>query len=533
MPAPKSATASKAGKAGVKPKTASSSGTATPVSSAEKDTSDITVATLTGGRPDKKAYDTQQEQIKKEIDALQVKLVRILLAVIIRRAVSAVREKISLATGHAGPGNDRRQRSSGKELDDIRSPSSPKASSREARRLEQVKALQDSVQQKVKALQAAKGKVPFKTVEEVDAHIKNLEKQVESGSMKLADEKRALNEIQTTRRSRKIVESFQADQASIEADRAQIDELKKQLDDPVAKAASERWETIQKELDDLKKQGDEAAAGRNKLFKERDDIQAKLNALYDQKRSSANAFREANDRYYKKIQEERQRRAERERAQRLAEEQAKKKEIADRLLEEAQIPAFQFQIEDCQTLIDSLSGKTTGNVTFKSTPDSQAKSLTGVPKLEVRKVEASVPEGAVIKKKGGDEESYFVANKRNKGGNKKPSSKPAPEAPASPATPSSTSQLQLPLPTLSALLSLSIPPPASSADIPRVIEDLKTKKAWFEANQDRVTAENIVKAKARIEKLSASDGEAQGPVADAASADIADAASPQEARIDA
>jgi hypothetical protein len=75
MPASKSSAASTANKAGSKPKTASSSGTATPVSSADKDTSDIGIATLTGGRPDKKTYDAHQEQIKKEIDALQVKLV--------------------------------------------------------------------------------------------------------------------------------------------------------------------------------------------------------------------------------------------------------------------------------------------------------------------------------------------------------------------------------------------------------------------------------------------------------------------------
>jgi len=33
------------------------------------------------------------------------------------------------------------------------------------------------------------------------------------------------------------------------------------------------------------------------------------------------------------------------------------------------------------------------------------------------------------------------------------------------------------------------------------VEDLKTKKAWFEANQARVTAENITKAEADIRRL--------------------------------
>ena len=37
--------------------------------------------------------------------------------------------------------------------------------------------------------------------------------------------------------------------------------------------------------------------------------------------------------------------------------------------------------------------------------------------------------------------------------------------------------------------------------MPRLVEDLKTKKAWFEANQARVTAENKAKAEKEIEKL--------------------------------
>lgn len=50
-------------------------------------------------------------------------------------------------------------------------------------------------------------------------------------------------------------------------------------------------------------------------------------------------------------------------------------------------------------------------------------------------------------------------------------------------------KLNLPFSVLSAILALSIPPPTSSADVPRTVEDLKTKKAWFEANNDKVTKE--------------------------------------------
>ena len=82
---------------------------------------------------------------------------------------------------------------------------------------------------------------------------RNLEKQVESGNMRVVDEKRALQEIQQLKRSRRTVESFQADQESIEADRAKLDELRKQLDDPEFKAISDRYDTIKAELDEIKR----------------------------------------------------------------------------------------------------------------------------------------------------------------------------------------------------------------------------------------------------------------------------------------
>lgn len=103
MPVPKNASTASHG---AKNKTASSSGTATPVSWAEKDTLDVSIATLAGGKPDKKAYDAQQDAIKKEIDALQVKLVRLSIATIVSRlgltqvcrVPFAIKSRLRLAT---------------------------------------------------------------------------------------------------------------------------------------------------------------------------------------------------------------------------------------------------------------------------------------------------------------------------------------------------------------------------------------------------------------------------------------------------
>ncbi|KAF8165339.1 hypothetical protein B0H34DRAFT_762478 [Crassisporium funariophilum] len=500
MPAAAKSKTTSNGNGHAKGKAASTSGTVTPVSTTDKkDTSEV-LATFAGGKPDKKAYDDEQNKLKSEIDTLQAKL-------------SSVRDKISLAT-QSGPGNDRRNALRA-ELDGIRAQQSTNKNSR-GKTLDQIKAIQEGIQRKIKDLQAAKSKTPFKSVADVDAHIKNLEKQVESGNMKLADEKRALQEISSSKRSRRAVEGFQAEQESIEADRQKIDELRKEIDDPVSKAISEQYDTIKAELDELKKEGDEAYADRSKLFEERDNIQNQLKTLFNDKRESTQNYREANDNYWNKVNEDRAKRAERARTERAAYELQKKQEIAERLREEAEAPAFQAQIEDCQTLIDYFSGKSTANVTYKSTSLAAKIEVAGVPKLELRKVEEA-PEGLLVRKKKGEEQdAYFMGSKnktKGKKGNTKGNGSAQSDITTTASTPSSSATLNVPLPTLSALLSLSIPPPVSNNDVSRVIEDLNTKKSWFEANQARVTAENIAKAEADIQRLSSSkDGQAGSEV---------------------
>jgi hypothetical protein len=309
--------------------------------------------------------------------------------------------------------------------------------------------------------------------------------------MKLADEKRALHEISQTRRLRRTVESFQSDQESIDRDKQAEEEIRKQLDDPEAKAISERFEAIKAELDELKKEGDEAFANKSKLMDERNSLQGELDAHFTLKRESAQRFKDANDRHWSKVNEDRARRAEKARAQRAAEEDAKRQEHISRLREEASAPAYQVEIEDCGTLIDYFSPGAQ-NSEASTLPSEKTPAVAGVPQLDIRQIETKPTDGLVVRrKKGEEEETYFVGAKSKKG--KKGTSK----ANGS----SSDSQLNIPLATLSALLSLSIPPPISSSDVPRVVEDLKTKKAWFEANQARVTRERIAKAEADIKKL--------------------------------
>ncbi|CCM02490.1 uncharacterized protein FIBRA_04591 [Fibroporia radiculosa] len=494
MAAAKSKTATANG-AGKKPKASASStnGSAAPNGTAghstptpvEVTSDNFELAVYASGKPEKTVYEREQEKIKALIDGVQLK-------------VSAVKEKINL-TSKNGPGNDRRNTLRA-ELDGLRDQQSTSKISR-GKTFDQLKSIQDGVQKKVKDLNAAKAKAPYKTIAELDDRVKQLDKQVESGNLKLGDEKRALAEISQLKRSRRIVEGFEAEQASIEADRAAADELRKKLDDPEAKAVSDRYDAIRAELDELKKESDEAFANRSKLLDERTALQAQLDTFYNYKRESAQRFREANDKHWTKVNEERARRAERQRAQRAADEEAKKNEIAERIRDEAEIPAFQAQIEDCQTLIDYFLGKN-ATPSLSTAPVAAKTDLSGVPKLELRKVEQGPGDGLIVRKKSNnDDDAYFVASSRKGSKQKKNGAKPSSPLEATSTAASGSQTLHVPLPTLSALLSLSIAPPTSTTDVPRVVEDLRGKKTWYEANQARVTAENKEKAETKIRQL--------------------------------
>ena len=94
--------------------------------------------------------------------------------------------------------------------------------------------------------------------------------------MKLVDEKKALAEITSLRRSRKTLESSGSIDDSIATDRARIDELKKLLDDPESKKVSDKFDHLKKEMDGLREEGNKAYEERGKLFDERNALSARM-----------------------------------------------------------------------------------------------------------------------------------------------------------------------------------------------------------------------------------------------------------------
>ncbi|KAH7094199.1 hypothetical protein BKA62DRAFT_607148, partial [Auriculariales sp. MPI-PUGE-AT-0066] len=236
-------------------------------------------------KPDRDAYNVEQDFIRAELEALQLKL-------------TAVKYKIGLFS-KVGPAADRRTALRA-ELGVVRSSQRNHKASR-ARLFDEIRAIQESTNKRIKDIQDAKQKAPFQTIADVDTAIKSLDLQVESGALTIVQEKRAIADISTFKSARKALKVRLVEELAIQKERARADELRTELEDPEAKALSNSYEAIKEELEEMKKEGDEAYANRAQLFDERDALQKHISELHDRRRVGVQTYHDAIDRYRKKL----------------------------------------------------------------------------------------------------------------------------------------------------------------------------------------------------------------------------------------
>jgi len=437
----------------------------------------VHIAKLSGGKPDQKHHNEEMDRLKAEIDQTHAKIASV------RAALSGE------ATAETPSG--RRRAELRKELEQLRSEQASRKGSR-GKVFDELKAVQDEIAAKVKALHGAQNKAPFKSTAELDAHIKDIEAQIESGSMKIVEERKALNEVSLLKKSRKSMDSLSGQQAQIDQLRARADKLRSSLDDPETVAANQRYDAIKRELDTITQEQEKTVGSRSKLLSQRTTLSKRLDELYQARRDRLSAYHAENDKYYSRVRAEREHRQEVARKERLEAEKERIIREETEMREEAAMPAFAQEIEDCDQLIRLFSGESAGETHDASA--SNASSKPGLPSLpEVPRPDATVPEGAVVARKKGEEEEYFVAGGKKKKGGKK---NKQPEADENGA-------LHVPLGMLTALMNLSIPPPANAADRARVVENIKLKREYFLSNQARVTEENKKKVEERIAEMKA------------------------------
>lgn len=406
--------------------------------------------------------------------------------------LNAVRAKIDLAQ----PSKDKEKQNPTQkrraeliaELTEIRNKQGAGKSSRTGK-LDQIKRLDEQMRSRIAEQKTARGKVPFKSVDELDRQIEKLDAQVNAGTMKIVDEKKALAEISSLKKQRKNFSQFDDSQKQIDDLKTKIKEIKDSMDDPEAKAMSERYNKLQAELDTLKAEADEAYKGLSALRDERTKLNAeqqetfqairKIKDDYWQQKKAAQAFeREARDRARERRQAEHDRY--------IAE---RKKARAQEVLSEASDPAYLEEIRRATSLLRFL------DPSLDQAEKAPLLADRGLGAQADRKVDDSNIKGTKILSKKDREEDFFPAVKKGKKGKK--------------SSAAAADKFSCPPSVVEDCASMGIDPPMSAADIPATIEKVKAKLDHWKADQEAQTQRNIEKAKKELAKLEAEE-EANG-----------------------
>ena len=311
--------------------------------------------------------------------------------------------------------------------------------------------------------------MPFKSVEDLDSQINRLESQVNGGMMKLVDEKKALAEISNLKKVRKNFSAFDVQEKQISELRASIKQIKDSMDDPEAKALSEKYNGLQAELDAIK-------AEQDGVYKNLSSLRDERSKLHNEQREKFDAIRKLKDEYYgaKKAfaayeREARNKAWERKQAERERFERERKKERAQRMLTEASDPAYLDEIRRARSLLHFFDP--TSTPAPAAAADASNSSLAA---KAARTVDDAGIKGQRLVRKEDREDEYLPATKKSggkKGGKKETGAKGYNVPPA----------------VIEDCASMGLNPPASAADVPEVIEKIKAKLAHWEADQDAQT----------------------------------------------
>ncbi|KAH0538570.1 hypothetical protein FGG08_004858 [Glutinoglossum americanum] len=421
-------------------------------------------------KPDEEAFKANLAKTEKEHAAVMERL-------------NAIRDKVNLAQPNKGSPTAQRQSELRSQLTKLRTQQQGFKASKGSLQ-EKIRSLDATLKSRIAEQNTAKSRVPFKNVEEIDREIQRLEKQVDTGTMKLVDEKKALSDMSNLRKQRKGFAGFEEAQKGIDEIKTQLKELRKGLEDPEAKAVNERYTAIAKELDDIRAEQDEAHKNISSLRDERTKIQAEQQEKYSAIRALKDDFYAQKKAYADYEHQAFLARKERQKAERENYEREKRRKIADKKLEEASEPAYMDEILTAEGLIRYFDPSYVG--TAKSSGPSKFAAQAS------RTVDDPILTGTRVIKKEDREDEYFVGIKGKKGKKVRKGGAAA-----------EGGKFSLSIGVLEELAKVRVEPPMSQSGVPHVVEKLKQKLEQWKVDQAEKTKENIARAQKEIERLEA------------------------------
>ncbi|CAO3642177.1 unnamed protein product [Mucor fragilis] len=427
-----------------------------------------------------------EEEFKKELAEVNANIEKL------QKQFDAVREKINKSPQKSD--NARREEIK-TELNEIRDKQAALKKTRKAV-YEQLDAINDSIRNKVGSIKGFHTKIPFKTTEEVDARIAELESKIEAG-VRIVEEKKMLQEISLLKRNRLSVEDVDGQQAAINKEREIYGELKKNIDDSEAKKLSDRYEELDAEFKLLHADHSKQREARNQLYDERNRLKGLLDEEYQKMRTMRDEHRKNNDEYYTFVRQLREYKREQEQLRKEQEENEKRQEAAKQELELAALPAFESEIALCDNLAIFLESFVSSGADKKSQQEPSVNAA------------ADAFDGMVIKKR--DEEDFFVGKSKKKQQQKQKDPKDK-----------KSDSLKLPLATMEAFFDIKVTVPTKISEIPATLTKLKERKEYYIAEQPKATELNKKKAEQKIKAMEKEEEEQKKAEAEAATAAAAE-----------
>lgn len=369
------------------------------------------------------------------------------------------------------------------QIKDIRSKQGEHRNARQANQ-DKIKALDNQLKAKMTEQKADRQKIPFNSVSAIDEEIKRLEATVESGTLRMVDERKTLDTISSLRKQRKGFGSIDQRNKDIDDIKAQITALKQPNDSPEQKQLSADYERLDKELKSIK-EADQAKRG--DINANRDALRAARDAreaAYQDRKKLQDEFYSEKRAYRKYEQEAAKVREAKRKTEREAYQRGRKEEALKRKLEEASLPAYGDEIRAAESIIYLLD------------PSSATQATVSAPGQFAAQAQRTVDEAGIkgTKLVKNDEESYFVGTggKKGKKGRKAPAAAVStePGSPASPAPAGRDLVNKLWAPGSMEMLSLlKLDPPSEATGVPALLEATKEKRKFFYDDRDRKTKE--------------------------------------------
>jgi uncharacterized coiled-coil DUF342 family protein len=432
-------------------------------------------------RPDQADYDKTLADAQKALDAAverQASSSSMLRHFLIRTNLylqKSIKAKLDSRPNNKESPEAKRQQELRARLNEIRETQKSGKSSR-AQLIGQIQRLDEQLKSRIAEQKTARSRVAFRSVDDIQNEINRLQAQVETGTMKIVDEKKNLAEITALNKQKKGFAGFEQAQKQIDDIKAQIAEIKKSMDDPASKALSDEYTKITTELDEIKGKQDEVFKNLNQLRDERTRANEAQQVAYTNLKDIKDKYWQAKRAHAEYEKEAYRVRRERQKAERDAYEAGKRKQVAEAKLEEASAPAYGDEIQTAQSLIRYFD------------PSSQeAKAAAGPGKFAAqasRTVEATAIKGTALPRKGDAEEDYFAGNGGKKGKKNRKAqnaASPAPDAPAG--------KFNLSFGVIEQLAKIDVQPPSSQAAVAGVVEQIKSKLESWQKDQDRKTQE--------------------------------------------